>query len=191
MQFIPYKIDYNSFNVDFFVGQNNLLKILSTEEDTIDFLKEQAIEYIKYKEGGEKALNCICTLETVGEKPIGYLVLENPDKTFTLIQKISGFAYGYSINTICYYKFKSFSKKTNKYVAPSAYSQSNMNYIPVNNDESNSPFGSVLNELIEFHKTKKLRNVIKPEKSIVIDDSDIDRINALELSDEKIKKFNK
>ena len=161
MQFVPYKIQVETHNVEHYTDNSGIL-IFNAEEAAHDFIMQKLKDFVAFKEGGEKADNCIYSGETLPSNiTSGYYGLDNGSE-LTLFQKSIGY-FTTSINAIAYYKIEKIKHnniKKNPVSAPQII-------------QNNNNFNDVIRELSSFDKTKlKKISHSAPETQFLLDEDD-------------------
>jgi hypothetical protein len=114
MEFLPYSIEHGSQNIEIYMNKFHSLLTFTTEEQGKEFLKEKALEKVRYEEGAKAAENCTYSDE---EDPYTFkegLFIRELSNGYSLQSKVSGRVYGYEIHPISYYLLKSFTRPVSK-----------------------------------------------------------------------------
>ncbi len=98
MEYLPYKIDAGSNRIKIYQNEFHGLRSFSCIETGKEFLREEAVDVVKYEESGKNAENCVYTIESVVEDVASVkdgLFVEELEDGYALKKK--EWAYSWSI----------------------------------------------------------------------------------------------
>nr|QBK92034.1 MAG: hypothetical protein LCPAC304_03810 [Pithovirus LCPAC304] len=98
MEYLPYKIDAGSSRIKIYQNEFHGLRSFSCIETGKEFLREEAVDVVKYEESGKNAENCVYTIHNVVEDVASVkdgLFVEELEDGYALMKK--EWAYSWSL----------------------------------------------------------------------------------------------